>query len=108
MCEDTAGYVDSQGLNCSSHIGYECRNEGLYTEESGYSLEDWQDIVESCPESCGLCESSGETWRSAVPQPFTVMIVLVHSHPHVSDGCLLMNGPMLLTFAFFAVFVSVM
>ena len=77
MCEDTAGYVDSQGLNCSSHI--DCRNEGLFTEELGYSLEDWQDIVESCPESCGLCESSGETW-SAVPQPFTVMIVLVYSH----------------------------
>ena len=105
MCEDTAGYVDSQGLNCSSHIGYDCRNEGLFTEELGYSLEDWQDIVESCPESCGLCESSGETW-SAVPQPFTVMIVLVYSHPHVSDGCLLMDGPMLVTFAV-AVFVLV-
>jgi hypothetical protein len=106
MCEDTAGYADSQGLNCSSHIGNDCRNEGLYTEEWGYSLEDWRDIVESCPESCGLCESSGETW-SAVPQPFTVMIVQVYySHPHVSDGCLLMNGPMLVTFAF-AVFVLV-
>jgi hypothetical protein len=103
MCEDTAGYVDSQGRNCSSHI--DCRKEGLYTEEWGYSLEDWQDIVENCPESCGLCERSGETW-SAVPQPFTVMIVLVYSHPHVSDGCLLINGPMLVTLAF-AVFVLV-
>ena len=104
MCEDTAGYVDSQGLNCSSHIENDCRNLGLY-KKLGYSLEDWQDIVESCPESCGLCESSGETW-SAVPQPFTVMIVLVYSHPHVSDGCLLMNGPMLVTFAF-AIFMLV-
>jgi hypothetical protein len=61
MCEDTVGYVDSQGLDCSSNIGYDCLNEALYTEEWGYSLEDWQDIVESCLESCGLCESSGET-----------------------------------------------
>jgi hypothetical protein len=96
MCEDTAGYVDSQGFNCRINFIYDCRNEELYTEELGYSLEDWQDIVESCPESCGLCESSGETW-SAVPQPFTVMIVLVCSHPHVCDGCLLMNGPLLIT-----------
>ena len=104
MCEDTAGYVDSQGLDCSSHIGNDCRNEGLY-KKLGYPPEDWRDIMESCPESCGLCESSGETW-SAVPQPFTVMIVLVYSHPHVSDGCLLMNGPIFVTFAF-AVFVLV-
>jgi hypothetical protein len=32
------------------------------------------------------------------------MILKVYSHPHVSDGCLLTNGPMLVTFAF-AVFV---
>jgi hypothetical protein len=32
------------------------------------------------------------------------MILPVYSHPHVSDGCLLTNGPMLVTFAF-AVFV---
>ena len=36
---------------------------------------------------------------------FNVMIVQVYSHPHVSDGCLLINGPMLVTFAF-AVFFS--
>jgi hypothetical protein len=63
MCEDTAGYVDSVGFDCSSHIGYDCRNGVLYTEEYGYSLEGWQDMVESCPESCGLCEISGETWE---------------------------------------------
>ncbi len=34
----------------------------------------------------------------------TVMIVQVFSHPHVSDECLMMNSPMLVTFAF-AVFV---
>ena len=28
--------------------------------------------------------------KCAVPLPFTLMIVLVYSHPHVSDGCLLM------------------
>jgi hypothetical protein len=32
------------------------------------------------------------------------MILPVYSHPHASDGCLLTNGPMLVTFAF-AVFV---
>ena len=106
MCEDTAGYVDSlHGCDCSCYLGYDCLNEALFTETFGYSLEDWQDIMESCPESCGLCESSGETW-SSVPHPFTVMIVLVYSHPHVADGCLLMNGPILVTFAF-AVFVLV-
>ena len=105
MCEDTAGYANSQGYDCSSNLGFDCLNEALDTENWGYSLEDWQDIVESCPESCGLCESSGETW-SSVPHPFIVMIVLVYSHPHVSDGCLLMNGPILGTFAF-AVFVLV-
>ncbi len=52
MCEDTAGYVDSQGLTCSRHIGYDCLDAWLYTKELG---------VESCLESCGLCESSGET-----------------------------------------------
>ncbi len=61
MCEDIAGYVDSQGFDCSSNIGYDCLNEALYTDEFGYSSEDWQDLVESCPESCGLCESSGDT-----------------------------------------------
>jgi hypothetical protein len=66
MCEDTAGYVDSQGLDCSTHIGFDCLNEWLNTEVLGYSLEGWLDMVESCPESCGLCESSGEIW-SAVP-----------------------------------------
>jgi hypothetical protein len=60
MCEDTAGYADSQGYDCSSNIAYDCLNEAQFTEELGYSLEDWQDLVESCPESCGLCESSGE------------------------------------------------
>jgi hypothetical protein len=80
MCEDNAGYVDSQGYDCSIHIGNGCLNELLYTEELGYSSEDWKDIVESCPESCGLCKSSGETW-SAVPQAFAVMIVLVYSPP---------------------------
>jgi hypothetical protein len=64
MCEDMAGYVDSQGLNCSSHIGYDCRNKQLFTEELGYSSEDWQDMVESCPKSCGLCEGSGEAWSA--------------------------------------------
>jgi hypothetical protein len=106
MCEDTAGYVDSQGLDCSSHIEQDCRNDVLFTEELGYSLTDWQDIMVNCPESCGVCEGSGETW-SAVSQPFTVVIVLFFSHLHVSDGCFLMNGPMLVTFAF-AVFMLVM
>jgi hypothetical protein len=64
MCEDTAGYANSQGYDCSSNLGFDCLNEALDTENWGYSLE------ESCPESCGLCESSGETW-SAVPQPFS-------------------------------------
>ena len=106
MCvQDTAGYADSQGYDCSRNLGYDCLDVARYTEDLGYSLEDWQNIVESCPESCGLCESSGETW-SAVPQQFTVMIVLIYSHPHVSDGCLLMNGPIFVTFAF-AVFVLV-
>ena len=68
MCEDTAGYADSQGFNCSRHIGYDClKSEALYTEEWGYSLEDWLDIVVSCLKSCGLCESSGENMESAVP-----------------------------------------
>jgi hypothetical protein len=108
MCMDTAGYVDSQGNECSSNIGFDClKNEMLYTEEWGYSLDDWIDIVESCPKSCGLCESSGGIW-SAVPQPFTVMSVLVYSHTLMfpMHGCLLMNGPMLVTFAF-TVFVLV-
>ena len=69
MCEDTAGYVDSQGYDCSGNLGYDCLNEALYTEDRGYSLDDWQDIVESCPESCGLCESSGETWSPVPPDP---------------------------------------
>ncbi len=65
MCEDTVGYVDSQGFDCSSNLGYDCLNDkALYTEVYGYSLEDWQDIVDSCPESCGLCEGSGETWSA--------------------------------------------
>ena len=72
MCEDTAGFVDSLGLNCSSNFGSDCLDEALFTEEYGYSLEDWLDIVLSCPESCGLCESSGENMESAVPQPYSL------------------------------------
>jgi hypothetical protein len=36
----------------------------------------------------------------------TAMILQGYSHPHVSEGCLLINGPMLVTFAF-AVFMLV-
>jgi hypothetical protein len=72
MCEDTAGYVDSQGFDCSSHMGYDCLDKALFTEEYGYSVEGWLDMVESCPESCGLCESSGENMESAVPQPYSL------------------------------------
>jgi hypothetical protein len=71
MCEDTTGFVDSQGYDCSSNVGSDCLDEALFTEELGYSTEDWQDIVVSCPESCGLCESSGENMKSAVPQPYS-------------------------------------
>jgi hypothetical protein len=86
MCMDTVGYVDSKGNKCSSNIGFNClKNETLYTEEWGYSPEDWIDLVENCPESCGLCEISGETW-SAMPQSFTLMLVQVYSHPRVSDA----------------------
>jgi len=77
MCEDTAGYV--AGYGCSSYIGYDCLNEALFTEEFGYSLEDWLDIVESCPESCGLCESIGETW--SVPSLFLFFLTTVVPSP---------------------------
>ncbi len=69
MCEDTAGFVDSQGFDCSNNIGYDCLDKALYTEVGGYPLKDWLDILESCLKSCGLCESSGENVESAVPQP---------------------------------------
>jgi hypothetical protein len=46
------------------------------------------------------------TWSLCVFILFTVMIVQVYSHPHVSYGCLSMNGPLLVTFVF-AIFVVV-
>jgi hypothetical protein len=64
-CSDTEGYTDSLGYNCSSHIGYDCLDEELYSDLFGYALEDWQDMVASCPASCGLlcgcAESTGVT-----------------------------------------------
>jgi hypothetical protein len=72
MCEDTVGYVDSEGYDCRDQIGYDCLDRAMYARKWGYSFEGWQDMVESCPESCGLCESSGENMESAVPQPYSL------------------------------------
>jgi hypothetical protein len=96
-CVDNEDFVDAQGYSCIGTKDVNCLAEDMFTR-LGYSRDEWQDIVQNCPASCRLC--SGE-------MPFTVMIVQVYSHPHVlSDERLLMNGPMLVTFAF-AVFVLV-
>jgi hypothetical protein len=58
------GFVDSQGYNCSSNIGFDV---ALCTEEYGYSLKGWLDMVESCLESCGL----RNRWRGGSGLPST-------------------------------------
>jgi hypothetical protein len=88
-CVDNEDFIDPQGYSCSDNKDVNCLAEETFTRW-GYSRVEWQDIVQNCPTSCRLCP--GEI-------PFTVMVVQVYSHPHVSDGCLLMNGSMLVTFS---------
>jgi hypothetical protein len=57
VCSDTEGFVDiDAGYPCNAYAAYDCLDEDLFVEGAGYSREAWQDIVENCPFSCGLCE----------------------------------------------------
>ena len=56
ICVDTGGFVDTAGYTCGSNIGVDCSDANLFVNEWGHALEAWQDIMENCVFSCGLCE----------------------------------------------------
>ena len=45
--------MDSLGYDCSSNVGYDCLNMGLFLEW-GYSRDDWLNILMNCASSCGF------------------------------------------------------
>lgn len=51
-CLDTPGYIDALGYYCSDWFEFDCN---LAEEDWGYTEEEEQDVIENCPESCGLC-----------------------------------------------------
>jgi hypothetical protein len=68
-CEDTVGYVDSKGYSCSSYIGQDCLNDKMLFTLWGYSSDEWQDIMNNCLVSCGLCQEKDVTTTSHTTAP---------------------------------------
>jgi hypothetical protein len=52
-CEDTGGFLDSQGGACLSWSGCDC----MGGSEGGYSTDDMTDVRANCAATCGLCSN---------------------------------------------------
>ena len=52
-CEDKAGFYCEFGFDCKSHKGT------CFDNFMGHTEEGLREVVENCPASCGLCDSTG-------------------------------------------------
>mmetsp|Transcript_36530 Transcript_36530/g.85384 ORF Transcript_36530/g.85384 Transcript_36530/m.85384 type:complete len:375 (-) Transcript_36530:1148-2272(-) len=56
ICEDDLSYRNPIGLPCVNHKNTNCEK----MSHVGYSLEQVEGLIESCPKSCGKCRASRE------------------------------------------------
>ena len=54
-CENTEGFFDGVGNDCLSNVGYDCLDMKVFIE-MGYTMAEWQAVVDNCPASCDLCD----------------------------------------------------
>ncbi len=69
-CEDTADFLDGLGNDCATNVSYDCADLNSFVR-MGYTVDEWQSVLDNCPVSCGLCEHNGRRQNPSVTIPLS-------------------------------------